>query len=120
MKRIIILTLSILSLGSINAKHHPHKSGVSCSTEQGCKDLNSNCQCFCAVKDDYRGKLPKQDHPIFIADPKNDRFGKTCYCAARDLKILEAQAKGIPHYKAVEKYKNYNSPSEKIKKLVKA
>ncbi len=46
---------------------------------------------------------------------KKDKFNKGCYCAARDIKILEAESKGMPKYKAIEKYKNYNSPSEKLK-----
>lgn len=107
---IVILTLALLSMNIAQARHHKYSSGINCTSEQGCKDLYSNCQCFCAVKGDYRHKLPKQDHPIFFANKQDDEFGKTCYCAIRDLKILEAQADGMPHYKAVEKYKNYDGP----------
>ena len=126
-KLLVILILALISISLIDAKHYKYssnsyKSGVSCSTQEGCKDLNNRCKCFCAFKEakgGYRDKLSKQDHPIFLQG-EEDKFGKTCYCAARDIKVLEEVAAGMPIYKAREKYKNYNTPSEKSKKRVAA
>src|SRR6187399_2948118 len=112
---LVILTLALVSISSINAKPKLYKSGVTCSTQEGCKDLNNSCKCFCAFKGpkgDYRDKFPNADHPIFLQG-NDDTFGKNCYCAARDIKVLEEVANGVPIYKAREKYKNYNNASEK-------
>jgi hypothetical protein len=119
MKKSLLLAISfgLLSITLVGAKRHDRQSLTpSCKTEQSCQDLNNNCLCFCAfkgVKGGYRHKLPNQDHPIFFKDAKQDKFGKRCYCAARDVKVLEAVAEGMPRHKAVKKYENYYSPSEK-------
>lgn len=117
---LVMISFCLLSIALISAKHHRQHPAMACKTKQTCTDLTRNCQCFCAVKGDYRHKIPNQDHPIFFDDATKDKFHKGCYCAARDIKILEAESKGMPHYKALEKYQNYNSPSEKLKKRVKA
>ncbi|MDR3647286.1 MAG: hypothetical protein P4L22_07120 [Candidatus Babeliales bacterium] len=114
----LILSVCLLSISVMQAKKH-NKSRASCGTKNSCADLNNKCQCFCAFKHEkgeYRDKMPKQDEPVFFADPNKDKFGKGCYCASRDIKVLEAVANGMPIYKAREKYKNYYSPSEKVKR----
>lgn len=111
---LLILTLGLISVPFL--KSESYTSALKCSTVEGCKDLNNTCKCFCAFEGDYRDKVPKQDHPIFL-EKANDQFGKTCYCAARDLKVLEAQANGMPNDKAKEIYKNYNSPEELVLKI---
>lgn len=59
-----------------------------CDGSPSCVDItgSSSCLCYCAVKCGLRPKTPA-DQPIFLS-PKNDPFKKSCYCAPRDLNLL--------------------------------
>ena len=60
-----------------------------CGNEQSCK-TDPNCLCYCAVACNPRPKKAGVDQPLWF--PKNspqDPWGQGCYCAPRDLQILQ-------------------------------
>ena len=55
-----------------------------CDNETDCT-TSDECQCFCAIKCDYRDKT-EADKPVYKPD---DPYGKYCYCNKRDYQMVQ-------------------------------